>query len=241
MLTSVATIPGMAKTQQIEPWQLEDAQRLKTLFKERSTLTQAEFGAKYGIGNQGYVWQLMNGRRPLNFDVVQKFAGGLGVTIDEISPRLAQQVANASGLLSLDPDDDEFIAIRRIDVRLSAGRGELVTSEDEKDRLSFRADFLRAAGANPSNTYSVSVKGTSMEPLLPDGSVILINRGSTTIINGKIFAFRLNGELLVKRLYKDADGFTARSENPEYQDIRVGPGDDDFEIIGRAFWVGSKL
>ncbi|PJM72084.1 LexA family transcriptional regulator [Achromobacter ruhlandii] len=142
-----------------------------------------------------------------------------------------------------DPDADEFITVRRLDVRLSAGHGEIVLSEDEMSRLSFRADFLRSAGATPEQTVSVSVKGDSMEPLLPDGSVILVNRSATTIINGKVYAFRHHGDLLVKRLYKGNGGFIARPENPAggYPDMHLSLDDPEIDIIGRAFWVGFKL
>ncbi|MDH0520843.1 LexA family transcriptional regulator [Achromobacter xylosoxidans] len=143
----------------------------------------------------------------------------------------------------VDPDADEFVAVRRLDVRLSAGHGEIVLSEDEMSRLSFRVDFLRAAGASPQQTVSVSVKGDSMEPLIPDGATILVNRGATSIINGKIYAFRRDGELLVKRLYKGNGGFIARSENPAggYEDLHLSLEDPQIDIIGRAFWMGCKL
>lgn len=243
-LTSVATLPHMAKASpQIEQWQLEDSQRLKQLFKERSRLNQTEFGVRYGIGNQGYVWQLMNGRRPLNIDTVKKFADGLGCSIDEISPTLARRVTEASNHLSTAGNENEFIPIRRLDLRLSAGHGQLVTSEDELSRLSFRTDFLRSVGASPDHTVSVSVKGDSMEPLIPDGATILVNRGSTSIVNGKVYAFRSHEDLLVKRLYKGNGGFIARSENPGggYPDLHLNEEDPEIEVIGRAFWVGFKL
>ncbi len=243
-VTSVATLPHMAKaTPKLEQWQLEDAARLKELFKEKSRLNQTEFGARYEIGNQGYVWQLMNGRRPLNIDTARKFADGLGCSIDEISPTLAGRVAEASSHLSNASDETEFVPIRRLDVRLSAGHGRLITSEDELSRLSFRADFLRSVGASPDHTVSVSVQGDSMEPLIPDGATILVNRGSTSIVNGKVYAFRRHGDLLVKRLYKGNGGFIARSENPAggYEDLHLNEEDPEIEIIGRAFWVGFKL
>lgn len=243
-VTSVATLPHMAKASpQIEQWQLEDAQRLKDLFKERSRLNQTEFGVRYEIGNQGYVWQLMNGRRPLNIDTVKKFANGLGCSIDEISPTLARRVAEASSHLSTASDDSEFIPVRRLDVRLSAGHGQVVTTEDELPRLSFRSDFLRSVGATPDHTVSVSVKGDSMEPLIPDGSTILVNRDNTTIVNGKVYAIRVHEDLLVKRLYRGNGGFIARSENPAggYPDLHLNEADPEIEIIGRAFWVGFKL
>ena len=67
---------------------------LKRLYDERTTndLTQGEFGKKYGIGTQGMVWQYLSGRRPLNVEAAAKFARGLGCTIYDISPEMAEEL-----------------------------------------------------------------------------------------------------------------------------------------------------
>lgn len=186
-------------------------------------------------------------RIPVSWQTVQQWENG------KTAPKRARLEAVAKALnttpefLSVgpvaDPDTDEFVSVRRLDVRVSAGNGELVLSDDEKGRLAFRADFLRAAGATPEQTVSVSVKGDSMEPLIPDGAVILVNRAATSIINGKVYAFRMRGELLVKRLYRGNGGFIARPENPAggYADMHLSLSDPEIAIIGRAFWVGFKL
>ncbi|RQT74783.1 helix-turn-helix transcriptional regulator [Burkholderia cepacia] len=65
------------------------------LFEEKSALSQGEFGARYGIGTQGMVWQYLNGRRPLNIAAATAFATGLGVKIPSFSYRLAQEIERA--------------------------------------------------------------------------------------------------------------------------------------------------
>lgn len=132
--------------------------------------------------------------------------------------------------------------VRRVDVKLSAGHGAFVYSEDDLSRLAFRADFLRTVGAGPENSVSVTVDGSSMEPTIPDGSTVLINMRAKSILPGRIYAFRLDGQLLIKRLYHDSRGtVTARSDNPEFDDLRISDDCADFEILGRAFWMGAKL
>lgn len=233
-----------ARKAKIEPVHVEEAAALKRLFKERVKMSQASFGAEHDIGTQGMVWQYLNAGSPLNVKVAAKFAKAMGVDVAEFSPRLAKEmgqiVAAAPGD---DPDATEFIPIRRLDVRVSAGHGEIVVSEDELSRLSFRVDFLRAAGASPEQTVSVSVRGVSMEPLIPDGSTILVNRGATSIIDGKVYAFKHHEDLLVKRLYKGNGGFIARPENIAggYEDMHLSFEDPEIEIIGRVFWVGFRL
>ena len=70
-----------------------DAARLRALYYERiRDMNQAQFGALFDIGNQSMVSQYLTGHTPLNYDVVAKFARGLGCTIAEISPELARKL-----------------------------------------------------------------------------------------------------------------------------------------------------
>ena len=184
------------------------------------------------------VWQYLSGSTPLNIPAAKKFAEGLGVSIDSFSPTLARQIEEASALTERPVDassNDEFVMVRRVDVKLSAGHGAFVYSEDDLSRLAFRADFLRTVGAGPENSVSVTVDGSSMEPTIPDGSTVLINMRAKSILPGRIYAFRLDGQLLIKRLYHDSRGtVTARSDNPEFDDLRISDDCADFEILGRV-------
>lgn len=73
---------------------MSDAERLKRLYQERvpSGMSQAEFGAQYGIGTKAMVWQYLTGYRPLNFEAAAKFARGLRCTIADISPEMARKL-----------------------------------------------------------------------------------------------------------------------------------------------------
>jgi transcriptional regulator with XRE-family HTH domain len=77
----------------VDPVVAQEAQRLRALYDERvrPTLSETEFGERFKIGSQGMVWQYLNGRRPLNIESALAFAEGLGVTVHDISPRLAQE------------------------------------------------------------------------------------------------------------------------------------------------------
>jgi len=139
-------------------------------------------------------------------------------------------------------EQGEFVTVRRVGVKFSAGRGSIVFNEDDKSRLSFRADFLRSSGADPSSVVSVLCSGESMAPTIPDGAVVLINMNNKSVSNGKIYAIRHDDQLLIKRLVKTAEGgITAKSDNPEFQDVDLSLPDNGLQIIGRAFWYGAKL
>lgn len=137
----------------------------------------------------------------------------------------------------------DFVAVRRADVKFSNGSGRVVYSEDDHPPLVFRADFLRRMGIAPGKAVVVEAVGVSNEPKIPDGAVVLVNCGDRERLNGDLFAFRVDGELLIKRLERiDGVGVLATAENPNFkpkQKVYMNP--PDFEVIGRAVWTGALL
>lgn len=85
---------GMEKTRRkpLEPWQREDAERLKALYDARGREAQEKFGARHGLGSQALVWQYLNGYIPLNLKVAIKFAVGLNCKVADFSPTLAAEL-----------------------------------------------------------------------------------------------------------------------------------------------------
>lgn len=137
----------------------------------------------------------------------------------------------------------EFVAIRRADVKFSNGTGQVVYSEDDHPPLVFRSDFLRRMGIAVGNAVVVEADGESNEPKIPNGAVVLINRGDRERLNGDLFAFRVDGELLIKRLERiDGVGILATAENPNFKPKQVVyRNPPDFEVIGKAVWTGALL
>lgn len=137
----------------------------------------------------------------------------------------------------------DFVAVRRANVRFSNGTGRVVYAEDDHPPLVFRADFLRRMGVAVGNAVVVEAEGISNEPKIPDGAVVLVNRGDRERLNGDLFAFRVDGELLIKRLERiDGVGILATADNPNFKPKqKVYASAIDFEVIGRAVWTGALL
>ncbi|MDQ0068983.1 phage repressor protein C with HTH and peptisase S24 domain [Variovorax boronicumulans] len=140
-------------------------------------------------------------------------------------------------------DTPEFVEVRRVDVSFSNGEGRVVYSEDDRPPLSFRADYLRKLGIHKGNAIVVDASGISNEPKIRDGAVVLLNRADKTRLNGEFFAFRYDGELLIKRLHRvEGVGILATAENSDFKPkTRIYTDADDFEVIGRAVWTGIEL
>jgi phage repressor protein C with HTH and peptisase S24 domain len=83
----------------------------------------------------------------------------------------------------------------------------------------------------------VKVTGDSMRPTIFDGDVALVNTAERKITNGKVFAFIVDGEARVKRLFKQFDGrIRVVSDNPDklqFPDEFLTP-DHMPEMVGRV-------
>jgi transcriptional regulator with XRE-family HTH domain len=86
----------------VTPETKEEARRLSELWATRAHPTQAEFGEQYGIGNQSAVGQFLRGDTPLSLKAAMGFAEGLGVSLEDFSPRLA---AEAAAIANIVPGD----------------------------------------------------------------------------------------------------------------------------------------
>ncbi|WP_433770853.1 S24 family peptidase [Pseudomonas putida] len=138
-------------------------------------------------------------------------------------------------------DDDEVEVPLLKEVELSAGSGRVAIQAHSKAKLRFGKITLRKQGVQPENAVCVSVYGNSMEPVLPHGSTVGVDRGKTTVKDGDIYALDHNGQLRVKILYRlPSGGMRLRSFNrDEHEDEEYGPeqlAEQNLSIIGRVFW-----
>ena len=83
-----------------------------------------------------------------------------------------------------------------------------------------------------------------MEPVLPDGSTVGVDQGTTTVSDGKMYAIDHGGQLRVKTLYRlPGGGVRMRSFNrEEHPDEEYSLGDmqeHEIVILGRVFWSSA--
>ena len=84
----------------------EESAKLKALYEKAGHgMSQEKFGQTYGIGNQGAVWQCLNGRgMPISLKAAQGFAKGLNCKIEDFSPRLAAYAQTVADSLDDAPE-----------------------------------------------------------------------------------------------------------------------------------------
>ena len=132
--------------------------------------------------------------------------------------------------------------VRRVDrmaLSVAAGGGAAEMDEAVVDHLTFRRDWLDRNGLDPSQCTVVDVQGESMEPTLPEGCTILVDRGRRRRRTGGIFVVRSADGVVVKRAGKDASGgWLLLSDHPAWEPV---PWPRDAVVIGEVKWMGMTL
>ncbi|HGW5506337.1 TPA: XRE family transcriptional regulator [Citrobacter koseri] len=141
-------------------------------------------------------------------------------------------------------DLDEFVFVPRYNVTAAAGYGAWNDDETPMFTVSFRRYWVvNHLKADPSNLSVIGVYGDSMEGLLNDKDLILVNHGDKEPREG-IYVLRIDGQLIVKRVQR-LPGAQLRitSTNPAYEpftiDLTKVP--EDFDIVGKVVWYGRVL
>ncbi|PRP68742.1 hypothetical protein BUE93_20875 [Chromobacterium amazonense] len=183
-----------------------------------------------------------------------KVAAALGVTAAELmygekGPEEPRQLLRPIAVWSNEEEleADRYIFLPALEVKLSAGEGGVVWHVDEKgQRQAFTRKWAQRHCIDPECAATMVVQGSSMEPRLQDGDSIVVDYcQNTNIIDGKVYAIALDGEVFVKRLFKEFGGVRIVSDNPDkarYPDRSV-PADKMayLKVIGRVVAVSGGV
>ena len=125
------------------------------------------------------------------------------------------------------------------EVAAAAGGG-TVNLDDApvKGPVWFRRDWLDGQGMDPTRCVVISVRGESMEPTLPAGSKILVDRDRTRRRAGRIFVVATGEGLVVKRLERRGRQWFLASDHPSWQPM---PWPREAEVIGEVRWASRTF
>ena len=136
--------------------------------------------------------------------------------------------------------ESDHVAISEIDT--SAGAGAVVQDEKVTGHMKFPDRWLRNRGMLPGRCRIIRVTGDSMEPTLPNGAALLVNRGSNHRQDGKIFVIRIGEDLVVKRTVFDPEaGWLLVSDNKDKTTWATRPWPENAEVVGEVKWVARSL
>ena len=135
----------------------------------------------------------------------------------------------------------DHVAIAEIDTR--AGAGGVLHDEQVTGRIKFPALWLHREGLNPAECRMIRVAGEAMEPTLPDGCSILVNRKEKERGHGRVFVIRVNeDELIVRRALENPEaGWLISCDNPDTSAWPTRKWPTEGEPIGEVRWVWHSL
>ncbi len=189
------------------------AERLKDA-REAAKLTQPELAAKAGV-SQGTIGNIESGLRKRPRDLLS-IAAALEVSPEWLETGKGQMKAGGKQPINLENNPD-FPAIRRVKFKLSAGVSGFAVDyqEGNGNPLVFRRDWYVKNGYNPDKLFATYVANGSMEPGLYDGDTVVVNTAQAEPKDGHVFAVNYEGELVIKRLVRDAGEWWLTSDNPD--------------------------
>ncbi len=125
------------------------------------------------------------------------------------------------------------------EIEHSAGNGRQFDGQHAGKWLHFSKSTLKKRNILVENASCITISGNSMSPILPNGTTIGVDSGSTAIKDGEIYAINHDGVLRVKIIYQHpTGGIRLRSYNlEEYPDESYARDTlGEIRIIGRIFW-----
>lgn len=141
-------------------------------------------------------------------------------------------------------DLEEFVFIPRYNLQAAAGHGASADGEKPLFSMAFRKYWIsNYLHVDPHDLSVISVKGDSMEGVLNQRDVILINHADNQPGSG-LYVLRMDGDLIVKMVQRLPGGvLKVTSANSLYEpfDIDLNNMPTDVEVVGRVVWFGRQI
>ena len=197
--------------------------------------------SRKAVGNSALIRRWEEGREPTLknaysiFKIIQK----RNTTDNNTQINIAQtdneySVTTNSVKLDANTTANEQL-MQLFDVQASTCFEAEVGFENITKQLLFEENSLRKLGLYEQNLVAIRLKGDSMEPVLKDKDIILIDTADKILTVGKIVALKHAKELQVKRLQRLEDNvWLACSDNTKYAPFKI----NDNNIIGSVLWFG---
>jgi len=113
--------------------------------------------------------------------------------------------------------DSSLTQIMKVQIRVQAGiTGFQVEPEHHNgDTMGVPTEWIRTERFVMQDLLAIVVRGESMEPALFDGDVIVVNTADKKLVDGTVYAVNYEGEVVVKRMVRDAGMWWLTSDNSD--------------------------
>lgn len=221
-------------------WQDRAKARMKQL-----GITQEDLIDIFGVTTRGAVGHYLSGRRQPSIEQIGALSERLNfANVDELLSGKTYDVGRTEiiPVQMVRENDYNIVQVPRVRFKLSAGvSGFAIEAEPGNGKpIFFRPDWFAMNGYKPEKLFAVRVSGASMEPSLWDGDLVVINTDNVAPSDGDCFAINYEGELVIKRLRRDAGEWWATSDNTDQRRFAPKRCTEDVKIIGRVVYKQSE-
>jgi phage repressor protein C with HTH and peptisase S24 domain len=138
-------------------------------------------------------------------------------------------------------DEPDTVPIRRVTLKLHAGVTGFETEPDLEDGgvLHMPRAVVDAHKLVPHQLLAIRVRGRSMEPMMFEDDVVVVNTADKQPVSREIYAVNFNGEALVKQLVRRNKEWFLHSMNPDFGPINVRSG--QCSIVGRVVYQPGRV
>ncbi|MDN4036783.1 XRE family transcriptional regulator [Massilia sp. YIM B02443] len=224
--------------------------------RRAAKLTQKALAQKVGMG-QASLSELETGESQ-GTTMVASFAAALGVNalwletgkgtmhgehpsqVDE-APFIENNSLFPGALRVVVGDEPDTVAVPRVRLRLRAGVAQFDTEPDMNGdgHEQMPRTVLTALRLDPRNLLAVRVRGMSMEPMLFEDDVVIIDTSDVKPISREIYAVNFNGEPCIKQLLYRGGQWYLHSINPDHEPVNVRSG--QCSLVGRVVYQPGRV
>ncbi|TDO97440.1 phage repressor protein C with HTH and peptisase S24 domain [Marinomonas balearica] len=215
--------------------------RLKK-FREDQGLTRREMADFLGV-KPSKVQDIETGKQRINEDFLILVSEKCNIDVGYLitgQHNNAPSLPDSSSLYAPSKNHEDLVYIPQFDIELSAGTGAYPADHPLAiASLPFSSNWLIKKGLQAHNLKLLRVMGDSMEPLLKDKDMVMIDTSRIKPTEAMPFAIRLDGDLFVKGIQRQGDGsLVLVSRNKAYNDLIINSKQppEDFVIIGAVVW-----
>lgn len=198
-------------------------------------MSQQEIATLVGVGNRAVISEWLKGNRKAentSFANLMSYLERLGLDYQDYFPNIKRSESKLYHSLSID-DNSKPIPVYAV---AGAGPGILPDQLEPLFTVIAPPEYFRRSN------YAVVVSGHSMEPRIPNGSIVGIILDAPFQANELYLADIPYEGFVIKRVGVDMknDEFIFKSDNPDkeaYPDFRISIHEAEKIIIGKVVWV----
>lgn len=161
--------------------------------------------------------------------------------LSRVYPNWFSTDTNVDKSIDLENNPD-YPAIRRVRFKLSAGASGFAIEYQQGSGppMVFNKSWYAKRNLNPGKLFAVEVSNGSMEAGLHHGDIVVVNTESIIPKDGIVFAANYEGEMVIKRLVRDAGQWWLSSDNADQRRYPRKICDDAVFLIGEIVHKQSE-